>query len=169
MLCGPRAAQRPSRLAQEVDAMSVAVRNGSLPNYLDDTTMREHRRVYEAAMQIVEEDYPQQLTMRVLAMRIGCSPVTVRKACAAFGDGLPLRDYLRGVRLRRAAELLESWPGVRVSDIASTVGYRHPTYFASEFRREFGMAPAAYRFLALNPERRIEADAAGIMVLTSGE
>jgi AraC-like DNA-binding protein len=115
-------------------------------------TDHEFEQIYRAAARIVEEEYPQRLTQSDVARMIGCSPIVVRRAFARFGGGRALRDHLRDVRLRRAAELLVRWPEVRVHEIAHTVGYPNATYFAREFRDVFGRLPAAYRFITLNPE-----------------
>jgi AraC-like DNA-binding protein len=57
--------------------------------------------------------------------------------------GRTFRQYLREVRLKRAAELLAS--GQDIKSVAALVGYSSRTHFASDFRRRFGCTPAEHK------------------------
>lgn len=78
-----------------------------------------------------------------LARDIGMSTSALKSKFAAV-TGQPVFKFLRDQRLDRArAGLLhEGWS---VSQAAYYVGYRHPTNFATAFRKRFGMAPTASR------------------------
>ncbi|HEX2933737.1 MAG TPA: ATP-binding protein, partial [Bacteroidales bacterium] len=55
-------------------------------------------------------------------------------------------EFIRAVRLKRAAQLLES--GLTVAEVADKVGFRGTTsYFAKCFQEEFGMKPSKYKAL----------------------
>lgn len=56
----------------------------------------------------------------------------------------PPMDFLREIRLRKAAELLldHSLP---IETVAGRVGYRSRSYFCSAFKGFFGLDPASYR------------------------
>ena len=58
--------------------------------------------------------------------------------------GMSYTDYLRELRLQKAARLLlgSSQP---VGRVAAVVGYRDASRFAQHFRRRFGLSPRAYR------------------------
>ncbi|GAA4491427.1 AraC family transcriptional regulator [Microbacterium panaciterrae] len=58
--------------------------------------------------------------------------------------GTNVLDYVRGLRMARARELLLT-TNDSVSLIASTVGYSDPFYFAREFRRVNGTPPTEFR------------------------
>ncbi|NUQ61515.1 MAG: helix-turn-helix transcriptional regulator [Pirellulales bacterium] len=58
--------------------------------------------------------------------------------------GMSFGDYLRELRLRKAAELL-SRTAAPVQRIAARVGYKDPSRFASHFRRRFGLTPREFR------------------------
>lgn len=51
---------------------------------------------------------------------------------------------LRGLRMRRAAELLGD-PGLSVTAVGAAVGYPDPATFSRAFRRVHGEPPAAFR------------------------
>jgi DNA-binding response OmpR family regulator len=52
-------------------------------------------------------------------------------------------DFIRIVRLKRAAQLLEK-KSATVTEIAYEVGFNNPAYFAECFRKEFGRSPSQY-------------------------
>lgn len=53
-------------------------------------------------------------------------------------------EFIRAIRLKRAASLLET-DGVYISEIAYMVGFNSPKVFAGHFRDEFGCSPSEYR------------------------
>jgi transcriptional regulator GlxA family with amidase domain len=58
--------------------------------------------------------------------------------------GMTPNDFLRGVKVERARELLER-SRIPTDEVAARVGYADPAAFRRAFRRETGMTPAAYR------------------------
>lgn len=52
--------------------------------------------------------------------------------------------YLTSVRLRRAAAYLSSG-GMTIHEIARLTGYENDASLSKAFKREFGIAPGAYR------------------------
>ncbi|MFB6279525.1 MAG: response regulator [Salinibacter sp.] len=57
--------------------------------------------------------------------------------------GLSASGFIRTRRLQHAASLLEEGADT-VSDVASAVGYRDPSYFSRLFRETFGCSPTEY-------------------------
>lgn len=53
-------------------------------------------------------------------------------------------DFIRSLRLKRAALLLEKRAGT-VSEIAFEVGFNHLAYFARSFKKQYGVAPSEYQ------------------------
>jgi two-component system response regulator YesN len=58
--------------------------------------------------------------------------------------GKSFTDYLREVRLGKAAELLRQ-TSFSIGNIASLVGYGDVSNFSQQFRRFFGISPTEYR------------------------
>jgi transcriptional regulator GlxA family with amidase domain len=56
----------------------------------------------------------------------------------------PPMDYLRDVRLRRAAQLL-CRDDLSVDEVASKVGFSSRSHFSHTFREHFGASPVAFR------------------------
>jgi AraC family transcriptional regulator len=54
-------------------------------------------------------------------------------------------DYLRRIRLERAANLLVKCPALSVTEIAMHNGFSTPSHFSSSFRKQFQMSPVEWR------------------------
>jgi len=63
--------------------------------------------------------------------------------------GSSLRDYLAGLRMARAAELLQRGD-LSIKEIASSVGYTDPFAFSRAFHRAHGQAPRDWRMRSEN-------------------
>ncbi len=58
--------------------------------------------------------------------------------------GKSFSKWMRGIRVRRAQELLQS-SGYSITHISSLVGYSDMTTFGRNFRNELGISPLSYR------------------------
>lgn len=58
--------------------------------------------------------------------------------------GYTPNEYIRVIRLRKAAELLKEGEK-NVSEVAYAVGFDNPYYFSKCFKKQFGMPPSHYR------------------------
>ena len=58
--------------------------------------------------------------------------------------GTPPMTFLRGIRLRRAADML-STTGLGIGAIAGRVGFSSRAHFSTAFRSEFGVPPGEFR------------------------
>lgn len=56
--------------------------------------------------------------------------------------GLNVTNFIRDIRMKEARRLAETQPDLRVSDLAYRVGFRDPKYFATCFKKEFGIQPS---------------------------
>ncbi|MFJ9614650.1 helix-turn-helix domain-containing protein [Streptomyces noursei] len=77
------------------------------------------------------------------AARHGMTPAELRTAVRR-GAGCSPKDYLLGIRLGRAKELLVATE-LPVAAVARRVGYDDPAYFSRLFTRRVGLAPARFR------------------------
>lgn len=99
--------------------------------------------VVARATQLLRTDLKRHWTVAELARAVGVSrAVLARRFVAALGE--PPQRWLTRLRLERAAELLgSSDDGLAL--VAAVVGYDSEFAFSRAFRREFGVAPGAYR------------------------
>lgn len=59
--------------------------------------------------------------------------------------GFSPNDFVRNLRLTRACDLLVNHPEMNISEIAYSVGFADPKYFARTFKQHTGKSPSEYR------------------------
>ena len=96
----------------------------------------------ERAAALVRAHLAEPLTLEQLGQRVGCSPFYLSRT---FTEqmGMTLTQYLRQVRLERAAELLRSGK-FNVTQAALEVGYSSIGHFSTAFHETFGCCPGLY-------------------------
>ncbi len=111
---------------------------GSLPwlSALDDPRLSE---VIETILDHPEQSY----TLESLASIAAMSRSTFARHFEQCFARTPM-DYLRDVRLRRAAQLLQVG-GSSVDGIAGKVGYASRSHFSHAFSEQFGCSPMEFR------------------------
>jgi AraC-like DNA-binding protein len=57
--------------------------------------------------------------------------------------GQPPNDFIRMIRLKRAAQLLEQ-NQLTIAEVSYKVGFSDPGYFGKCFRKIYGQAPSQY-------------------------
>lgn len=93
---------------------------------------------------LITEDLSKNYTQEELSRRFEIS-LTPMKQCFKSTYGQSIYKYLREYRMNRAAEMLLTEPGKKVTDIAAACGYENPGKFGQAFREQFGVAPLEYR------------------------
>lgn len=58
--------------------------------------------------------------------------------------GITPADFIRNVRLKRAAQILASTP-LSINEVATRVGFVTPRNFSSQFKKMFGVLPSEYK------------------------
>ena len=86
-----------------------------------------------------DSDFDQQLLMS----EIGTSHSTLYRKLKAL-TGMDATAFIRNIRMKTACSIIEKNPDIRISELAYSVGYSNPKYFATCFRNEFGMTPTEY-------------------------
>lgn len=89
-------------------------------------------------------NYDEPIRLHMLAKRI--ARVSPGHLARLFQEskGVTFTQYLRDIRLQKAAEMLRNTQ-LTVSSIATDVGYFDGSRFAVHFRRHFGVTPTKYR------------------------
>lgn len=59
--------------------------------------------------------------------------------------GYSPNDFLKNLRISRACHLLTNNPEMNISEIAYSVGFSDPKYFARNFKQNIGKSPSEYR------------------------
>jgi AraC family transcriptional regulator, regulatory protein of adaptative response / methylphosphotriester-DNA alkyltransferase methyltransferase len=121
-------------------------------------TIRHRTALFEDAVGIVRDEYASDLSLDDIARRVASSRRQLQRAYAEIGD-TTFREHLTGVRMDRAAEMLQT-RGLTVREVARRVGYRQPAQFAKAFRRRHGLAPSDFRAARRHPPARADASRA---------
>ena len=108
-----------------------------------DSTIQRRRELYQEALEIIQHEYEQELSLDGLAQRLASSRRQLQRAFAEAGE-TTFRTCLQRVRMARAAELLQD-RSLPVNRVATAVGYRQPAQFAKAFRRHHGRPPSDFR------------------------
>ena len=77
------------------------------------------------------------------AYDMGTSPSTLYNKLRSI-TGLSVSSFIRDIRIKTACRLAQERPDIRVSDLAYSVGFKDPKYFATIFKKELGMQPKEY-------------------------
>lgn len=80
--------------------------------------------------------------VEALASEMNMSRSSLHRKIKSLTDLAPV-DFIRVIRLKRAAELLQEGE-LRINEICDEVGFQSPSYFAKQFQKQFGMTPTEY-------------------------
>ncbi len=104
----------------------------------------EEQQLLERVMKAVEQNIDNtDYTVDLLARDVGMSRANLYKKMQTM-LGITPSDFMRNVRLKRAAQLLAD-SNLSVNQIALSVGFLTPRYFSQYFRKMFGVTPTEYR------------------------
>ncbi len=96
------------------------------------------------ALEIIEKNIANpHFSVEELSRELYISRVGLYKKMLALTGKAPL-DFVRSVRLQRAAQLLEK-SRFTIAEIAYEVGFNDPKYFSKFFKAQFKQLPSAYR------------------------
>ena len=131
--------------AGDIEAMCAALSDAV--NRLMDSVFRyadmRHAHAIHLCMQYIETHYYEKVTLEQLAQRVFLSPAYLSRVFKEE-TGTAFNDYLNAVRIAKARQLLLH-EDLRVTDVASAVGFDDQSYFTKVFRRVTGMTPLRYR------------------------
>jgi len=95
------------------------------------------------AIDFMEENFSQQITLSMLAKRAHSSESTFLRTFKKMTGCTPV-DYLIRLRIGKAAEMMKKNSNLRVIDISSATGFDNSSYFTRKFKAVIGMSPMAY-------------------------
>lgn len=93
---------------------------------------------------IVEENLSDDnFGVHTLASEVGVSRTVLYRKIRHL-SGLNLVEFIKVVRLKKAAQFLEANSGLTISEIAYKVGFSDPKYFSKTFKAFYNMSPKRY-------------------------
>jgi signal transduction histidine kinase/ligand-binding sensor domain-containing protein/DNA-binding response OmpR family regulator len=95
------------------------------------------------ALDLIEKNISKtDYTVEELSRDLGMSRTLLYKKILAL-TGKPPLEFMRKLRLQRAAQLLQK-SQMNISEITYQVGFNDPKYFRKHFKNEFGVLPSKY-------------------------
>lgn len=107
-----------------------------------EKTLRDGERI-KAMLQYIQEHYGEELTLAKIAQSAAVSENECLRCFRSMTGSSPIQ-YVKQVRVQRAAELLEA-TGQKISEIGAACGFQDMSYFAKVFREVKGCTPKEYR------------------------
>jgi AraC family transcriptional regulator len=106
--------------------------------------MIDHAYRIHLAISYLHSHFDQDISLADLAQAAHLSPYHFHRVFTAMQNETP-NDYLRRVRIERAANLLFIHPPFSMQQIALDCGFKTQALFARAFRTHFGMTASAWR------------------------
>jgi AraC family transcriptional regulator of arabinose operon len=100
------------------------------------------RRV-KKVLEIIEGNLRGKLHVNELSQSVNLSPSRLHHLFKAE-LGMPVVQYIKGMRLKQAKELLET-SFLTVKEITASVGFKDESRFVQDFKKAYGLTPAQYR------------------------
>ena len=117
-------------------------------SYLEQYTEQEageyrYTQYMYKALEYIEEYYTESIRIEEIAAFIGLSPDYFSRMFKEY-TGLTPVEYIRYVRLAKAAELLRK-PDISIADVAMQVGFDDQGYFSRLFKQVIGVSPSVFQ------------------------
>ncbi len=112
------------------------------PEFFCMRQKRVARERVERAKELLAVDLAQPPNLETLGQEVGCSPFYLSRMFSRE-VGLTIPQYLRNLRMERAAELLRSGR-YNVTEAATEVGYASLSHFSKAFCETIGCCPVLY-------------------------
>lgn len=95
------------------------------------------------ALEYIEEYFTESILVEEIAAFIGLSTDYFSRMFKQY-TGLTPVEYIRYIRLAKAAELLQQ-PDISIADVAMKVGFEDQGYFSRQFKQVMGVSPSAFQ------------------------
>lgn len=109
-------------------------------------------QIVELIKRHIDSHYESNLSLSSLADRFHIHPTHLSEIFKKH-TGSNFSEYVQGVRMREAAELLKH-PHLKLDDICRLIGFSQPSYFSTVFKKYSGQSPNDYRRTLDEPGRR---------------
>lgn len=100
--------------------------------------------IIKSAVDYISQHFCENMSQADVAAAIGVSP-SYLSSLFHEGTGESYSQFVKRLRMTKAAALLKSQPFMTINAIAESVGYFSDKHFMSVFKNFFGMTPNDYR------------------------
>jgi two-component system response regulator YesN len=101
------------------------------------------QRTISKVKQFIGENYSKELTVKLIAKSVFLSPSDLSYLFKAMTD-INLNEHITEVRVEKSKELLKD-KRIKLYEVAKSVGYNDPNYYAKVFKKVTGVTPSVYR------------------------
>lgn len=112
----------------------------------------------EQVMALLKQNLAEPPPLEELGKKIGCSHFYLSRIFSSQ-TGQTITQYLRQLRMEKAAELLKSRE-YNVTEVATEVGYNSLSHFSAAFQEAFGCCPGLYP-LATTTQKSVSSKSGG--------
>jgi AraC-like DNA-binding protein/Tfp pilus assembly protein PilF len=107
-------------------------------------TLESHdQRILKKALEIIENNLSDPLFgVEKLADELSMSRDSLHRRLKTI-TGFPPSDFIRSIRLKRAAAMLRNQSDT-IAQIGFSVGFKDQSYFSKSFKKEFGVSPTDF-------------------------
>lgn len=138
----PKAAQALWYQSKALELMAHFLFVPKDPEFFCMRQKRVARERVERAEELIARDLAQPPSLEMLGQEVGCSPFHLSRIFSRE-VGFTIPQYLRKLRMERAAELLRSGR-YNVTEAATEVGYSSLSHFSKAFCETIGCCPVLY-------------------------
>jgi AraC family transcriptional regulator len=138
----PKAAQALWYQSKALELMAHLLFAPKDPDLFCMRQKRVARDRVERTKELIARDLANPPTLEMLGQEVGCSPFYLSRIFSRE-VGLTIPQFLRNLRMERAAELLRSGR-YNVTEAATEVGYASLSHFSKAFCETIGCCPALY-------------------------
>ena len=131
-------------ILQRSKLKEIILRNiGAIGQLTDRGLSSVDQKFLKKAVEVVENNISDaEFSVVTFAENMSLSRVQLHRKLRALVEQ-PASDFIRTIRLNRAALLLREKAG-NIAEIAYDVGFTNPSYFSECFRKQFGKLPSEY-------------------------
>ena len=132
-----------ARLRERALFLQLAAEVCGLTSPSRDSCGLFHQKTISEAVNYIQEYYTEDISLPLLAAHSGLSPKYFGRLFREQ-TGFTVREYLTGIRIRNAKNLLAHTDSP-LEQIASGTGFQDKFYFTKVFKRLTGITPGKYR------------------------
>jgi AraC family transcriptional regulator len=111
---------------------------------LKEESRQEYQSRINHALDFINNNLNEEISLNDMSAAAFFSPFHFHRIFVATMGETP-SDYLRRLRLEKAANMLASYPQLAITDIASDCGFSSSAVFARSFRSYFGISAQQWR------------------------
>lgn len=114
-----------------------------ITKHMANRKKKQSENIVSKATCYMEENYRKDISLDEVSREVNINPYYFSKRFKEE-TGVNFIDYLTGIRIKKAKELLEN-PALSIKEICTMSGYSDPNYFSRIFKKIENITPSDYR------------------------